>query len=84
MQRRAPTGRGGCTEYVRCTVELEICFPADMVICDLCEFCKPENYGSRYRCQLNSKILPYHSSGIGIDCPLPIKNEMQYEEEKEQ
>ena len=68
--------KGECLEYVTCDVTIQVGFPKDMVICDICPFCKPENYGSRYRCELNSKILPYHSSTIGIDCPLPIKNQL--------
>ena len=73
--------RTQCMEYVRCTVEVEIAFPKDQVICDLCEFCRTENYGSRCRCLLNSKILPYHSTGIGIDCPLPIREQLDKPEQ---
>lgn len=72
-----------CLEYITCDVTIQVGFPKDMVICDLCEFCRPENYGSRYRCLLNSKILPYHATGIGIDCPLPIRDQLETPEESE-
>ena len=52
-----------------------VAFPADMVICDVCEFCRTENNGTRFRCLLNSRILPYHNRCIGRDCPLPITAE---------
>ena len=39
-----------CLEYITCDVTIQVGFPKDMVVCDLCEFCRPENYGSRYRC----------------------------------
>ena len=68
--------KGECLEYVTCDVTIQVGFPKDMIICDLCTFCRPENYGSRYRCELNGKILPYHSTGIGIECPLPIKDQL--------
>ena len=75
------TGKGGCTRYIRVPVTIEVCFPEDMVICDICDFCRTENSGSRYRCMLNSRILPYHNKTIGEDCPLGIQNQMKIEEE---
>lgn len=83
MGTRKRTPGKGCTDYITCDVTIQVSFPKDMVVCDLCEFCKPENYGSRYRCQLNSKVLPYHSSGIGIDCPLPIRDMLEPEDGEE-
>ena len=66
----------GCVDYIECDVNIHVAFPADMVICDICDFCRTENSGSRYRCLLNSRILPYHNKAIGIDCPLPIKDKL--------
>ena len=63
-----------CTRYITVPVTVEVSFPEDMVICDVCDFCRTENSGSRYRCMLNAKILPYHNKCIGQFCPLPIKN----------
>lgn len=65
------SGRGQCLKYITVPVTVNISFPEDMVICDICDFCRTENSGSRYRCMLNAKILPYHNKGIGRDCPLP-------------
>lgn len=61
----------GCMEYVQAEVTVTVSFPKDMAICDICDFCRSENNGTRFRCMLNSRILPYHGRGIGIDCPLP-------------
>jgi len=66
-----PRTKGQCLKYVTIPVTINVSFPEDMVICDICDFCRTENSGSRYRCMLNAKILPYHNKGIGIDCPLP-------------
>lgn len=63
---------GECTSYIRIPVTVEVCFPEDMVICDICDFCRTENSGTRFRCLLNSRILPYHNKTIGEDCPLGI------------
>lgn len=63
---------GECLRYIRVPVTVEVCFPEDMVICDICDFCRTENSGTRFRCQLNSRILPYHNKTIGEDCPLGI------------
>lgn len=68
-------------EYIRVPVTVEVCFPKDMVICDICEFCRTENSGSRFRCMLNSRILPYHNKTIGEDCPLGINQKIEIEEE---
>lgn len=70
----------GCTEYLTAEVTVLVSFPADMVICDICDFCRTENSGSRFRCLLNSKILPYHNKTIGEYCPLELKNKMNEEE----
>ena len=63
----------GCVEYVECDITVHLAFPANMVICDICEFCRTENNGTRFRCLLNSRILPYHNKCVGQDCPLPIR-----------
>jgi hypothetical protein len=67
----------GVGKYVECDITVHIAFPEDMVICDICEFCRTENSGTRFRCLLNSKILPFHNRGIGLDCPLPIKDQLE-------
>ena len=74
--------RHQCLNYVTCDVTVTVSFPEDMVICDICDFCRTENSGTRFRCMLNSKILPYHNKGIGIDCPLPIKQKIEMMEDE--
>lgn len=64
--------KGVCTEYVRVEYPLEIAFPADMVICDLCPFCHTENSGTRFRCVETGEILPYHNKITGMRCPLGL------------
>ena len=72
-----------CTEYIRCVLPVEICFPANKVCCDLCEFCHTENSGTRFRCMRTAEILPYHNVGVGLKCPLPINLQPTNEEENE-
>jgi hypothetical protein len=69
-----------CTEYISCDVTVQVHFPRDMLICDICDFCRAENNGTRFRCLLNSRILPYHNSVIGFDCPLPIRQQIEEEQ----
>lgn len=79
---RTTRTKAECMKYITVPVTIEVSFPEDMVICDICDFCRTENSGSRYRCMLNSKILPYHNKCIGIDCPLPLKtNEIKIDDE---
>lgn len=73
-----------CTQYVTVPVTVEVSFPADMVICDICDFCRAENNGTRFRCLLTSKILPYHNKTIGLHCPLGIQQMNQAEIEEEE
>lgn len=73
--------RGGCTEYITADVTVTVSFPTDLVICDICDFCRAENNGTRFRCLLNSKILPWHNKSIGLYCPLPIEQKVDYDEE---
>ena len=63
----------GCIEYVTCDYQMHICFPKDWIVCDHCPFCHAENSGTRFRCYETGEILPYHNSGIGVRCPLPIE-----------
>ena len=62
----------GCVNYLIVPYELQIAFPSDMVICDLCPMCRTENSGTRFRCNETGEILPYHNKGTGMRCPLPI------------
>ena len=70
-----------CLSYLRVPVTVEVSFPEDMVICDICDFCRTENSGTRFRCMLNSKILPYHNKTVGEFCPLGINKEIEIDEE---
>ena len=56
--------------YIQRQVTMTINFPEDMVICDVCDFCRSENNGTRFRCMLTSEILPYHNKVTGLRCPL--------------
>ena len=58
--------------YLRITFPLEINFPTDKVVCDLCPLCHTENSGTRFRCLQTGEILPYHNVDYGLRCPLPI------------
>ena len=73
----------GCMDYVTVTFPLRVCFPADEVICDLCEFCHSENSGTRFRCYLTGEILPFHGSCLGQRCPLGLQGENNYDIEEE-
>lgn len=70
-----------CLEYVKVTYPLEISFPADMVICDICPFCHTENSGTRFRCTETGEILPYHNAITGMRCPLELPNKRTETEE---
>lgn len=62
----------GTQQYVTARVELEINFPADKVVCDLCPFCHTENSGTRFRCLQTGEILPFHNVDYGLRCPLDL------------
>jgi len=62
----------GCTEYITVNYPMEIGFPVDMVVCDLCPFCHTENSGTRFRCLETGEILPYHNKDFGLRCPLGL------------
>ena len=64
----------GCTEYVEASCVYETAFPVGRVACDLCDFCRSENAGTRFRCLLTAEILPFHNKSIGLRCPLTFKN----------
>ena len=64
--------RHECLEYVKVTYPLEISFPTDMVVCDICPFCHTENSGTRFRCTETGEILPYHNAITGLRCPLDL------------
>lgn len=67
-----PTIKSGCIEYVTAKLALEVSFPKDQVICDLCNFCRSENAGTRFRCSLTAEILAFHNKAIGQRCPLEL------------
>ena len=71
----------GCTEYVTCEYPMQIGFPKDMIVCDICPFCHTENSGTRFRCTETGEILPYHNKVTGLRCPLPLPKETEESEE---
>jgi len=75
----------GCVEYVTASITLEIHFPKDRVVCDLCEFCHTENSGTRFRCLRTGEILPFHNVDYGLRCPLfPEYNTIKESEENQE
>lgn len=77
------SGKGFCTEYVTVSYQMEVAFPVDQVICDLCDFCRSENAGTRFRCSRTGEILPVHNKTIGRRCPLGIRTKYAEGEEEE-
>ena len=75
----------GCVSYITMDLQMQVSFPEDMVICDLCPFCHTENSGTRFRCTLTSEILPFHNKDYGLHCPLPMpdKNKPMMEDRDE-
>ncbi len=74
---------GFCLEYVTTQITLDVGFPKDQVICDLCDFCRSENAGTRFRCILTSEILATHNKTIGRRCPLDLPNPYHMNEREE-
>lgn len=74
---------GVCLEYVTTQITLEIGFPKDQIVCDLCDFCRSENAGTRFRCTLTSEILAAHNKTIGRRCPLDLPNPYRTNESEE-
>ena len=60
----------GCTEYITGVMVYSASFPNGQVICDMCDFCRSENAGTRFRCSQTGELLPYHNKDIGLRCPL--------------
>ena len=75
---------GICLEYVTAKLEVEFNFPKDEIICDLCNFCRSENAGTRFRCNLTSEILAAHNKTIGRRCPLDLPNPYHAIDEEEE
>ncbi len=73
---------GICLEYVTTQITLDVGFPTDQVVCDLCDFCRSENAGTRFRCIRTSEILAAHNKTIGRRCPLDLPNPYHEIEEK--
>ncbi len=82
----ARSDKGFCLEYVTTEITLKVGFPKDQIICDLCDFCRSENAGTRFRCILTSEILAAHNKTIGRRCPLDLPNpyQLKLEEESEE
>ena len=72
--------KNGCTKYITTELTIEVGFPEDQVICDLCDFCRSENAGTRFRCILTAEILAFHNKGIGRRCPLNLPKINESEE----
>lgn len=72
-----PRIKNGCTEYITTQLTIDVSFPKDQVICDLCNFCRSENAGTRFRCSLTAEILAFHNVTIGRSCPLDLKIERE-------
>ena len=70
--------------YLNIVYPLEINFPTDKVVCDLCPLCHTENSGTRFRCTETGEILPYHNKCIGWKCPLPINVDYMTKESEEE
>ena len=62
-------------EYVTARMVYRIAFPPDKVCCDICDFCRTENAGTRFRCTVTAEILPFHNKTTGIRCPLQFDEE---------
>lgn len=69
----------GCTVYTTATLVYTASFPNGNVCCDLCDFCRSENAGTRFRCSLTGEILPFHNKDTGLRCPLDFNNEKETE-----
>ena len=67
----------GTQQYIHKEITLDICFPAERVVCDLCPFCHTENSGTRFRCLQTGEILPFHNVDFGLRCPLGLENKPQ-------
>lgn len=74
------TSKSQCLEYITTELTIEVSFPKDQVFCDLCNFCRSENAGTRFRCSLTAEILAYHNKGIGRRCPLNLPKNNESEE----
>ena len=72
--------KNGCTKYITTELTIEVGFPEDQVVCDLCDFCRSENAGTRFRCILTAEILAFHNKGIGRRCPLDLPKTNESEE----
>lgn len=77
------SGKGFCTKYITVTYPMEVSFPADQVVCDMCDFCRSENAGTRFRCSRTGEILPVHNKTIGMRCPLGLSISQFGEEEQQ-
>ena len=73
----------GCVKYTTVEYTMQISFPEDMVICDLCPFCHTENSGTRFRCTETSEILPFHNKDTGLRCPLNIQRTIKGDDEND-
>ena len=69
----------GCTVYTTASYVYTASFPEGNVCCDLCDFCRSENAGTRFRCSATGEILPYHNKSTGLRCPLNFNDEKENE-----
>lgn len=63
------------TEYITARMIYRVAFPAGHVCCDMCDMCRSENAGTRFRCTSSGEILPFHNKVVGIRCPLQFEED---------